>query len=520
LELEKKTTQFPHYRSKRIIEAESRTMASPSPPEEEQVEDDGFLVEARDLSILEGSAVAHSRQTRATLSASDLEKCHKAAVVPLTTHFGLMDRNDGVGGMALSTICDLSARVLSLKTRLREFDMDSSFMIFTNFNSTTKRIIGDGSPIDLLGPDMQDISIEQICKSNTFLRLFGKGVYHQQNLIWSQELIRGSTESAGGLLDRINERMDTFKPSEGGGPLYFKLLMDAMTTMTDEAAAALVVTIRTFTLKNDDVPGENIETTVQYLRAAIFRLQSSKSLPKDYITILIDVFASASSDVFRSHFETLRSLKFAGLQADITAESIFTSAISLYKTLQSQSKWCSTGRNANPKQSSFYGGKEETRTCYNCGVKGHTSPDCPNKKGSNGNGGTPSTPGGNKVANQMGNRRTPPAEGGSETRVGKKPDGTDRQEFWCGKCKMWNMNHITSAHINREELAAKRAAELAAAALLATTPAEGTTGSPGAVGAVADTSDPTSSMVMVGGVATHTAAANLLTLLNPNLPSP
>ena len=83
---------------------------------------------------------------------------------------------------------------------------------------------------------------------------------------------------------------------EMGGPLVLKLMLDIIMDVDDSALRALTQSLQTLGLK--DVPGENVCTSVRYLKGALLLLQNFSGLPTDTMGLLNDTMGSADCDKF------------------------------------------------------------------------------------------------------------------------------------------------------------------------------------------------------------------------------
>jgi hypothetical protein len=98
--------------------------------------------------------------------------------------------------------------------------------------------------------------------------------------------------------------------------------------------------MRTVTLMDDSLPGEDIDLAVAYMREVYHRLEVCNHIPPDMISIIVDVFATASTKQFSETFVSLRTMMVIDTVKTYTIEAIFDIAGNLYKALRAEGKWC------------------------------------------------------------------------------------------------------------------------------------------------------------------------------------
>jgi hypothetical protein len=469
----------------------------------------GFRKSPRGVIELSRAGVEYSHERRALMKERELQQLHKIVTSPLTVKFGMM------GDSTFTEVYDFESRMTNFQKRLHCYSLDGVFQIRTKLDGQGN-IIGSGEPVELF-KKYRDVSLEQILQSNRFYHTYGTEE-HLQDLVWSGQLLENSTESTDGLNDKIQAKMATYPEVQQGGPLYLKILIDLVTSLTHQAAASLVTSIRTLTLMDDSLAGEDIDLAVAYMRGVYHRLEVCNHIPPDMISIIVDVFATASTKQFAETFTSLRTMMVINPDNVYTLEAIFDIAGNLYKALRAEGKWCAlTAR--NKKQAAFSAGAFPHITCHKCHKKGHYATSCPGGDGAT----DTSTPGGGTPPKRS-NRRTPPAAGEPTTRPRAGNDGTALKdkvtgqaitEYYCEVCRIWNLNHLTAQHVRKSATIAPSPASAtppasAAAASAVTPPAE----TAAAAGSNVPPAQP-QPVVVIGGVATHSASNNLKQLINP-----
>jgi hypothetical protein len=150
-----------------------------SPP----MTDYGFRESPRGVHEMGSVGVEVTRERRATMSESELQKLHSKATTAMKTKFLVM------GETSLTEIYDLQARMSSLQTHFQCYSMVNVFIIRTRFD-THGNIEGDGDPQDLF-KHYRDLSTDQVRRSNKFYHEYGTDVHHQ-DLLWSRQMLANS----------------------------------------------------------------------------------------------------------------------------------------------------------------------------------------------------------------------------------------------------------------------------------------------------------------------------------------
>ena len=98
------------------------------------------------------------------------------------------------------------------------------------------------------------------------------------------------------LQNKIKEGLVGIPHMETGGPLVLKLMLDIIMNVDDSSLHLLTQSIQTLCLK--DIPGENVCTTVSYLKGVLMLLQNCLGLLTDMIGLLNNIMGSADCEEF------------------------------------------------------------------------------------------------------------------------------------------------------------------------------------------------------------------------------
>eukprot|EP00536_Pseudo-nitzschia_multiseries_P011681 jgi/Psemu1/29682/gm1.29682_g len=195
----------------------------------------------------------------------------------------------------------------------------------------------------------------------------------------------------------VHSRWMEFEPSEQGGPLFLKLLLDKVSTTGEASLNDLVHILEIYEIKRD-CKGENISKVVDIFKAifnSMKELRQGKGLPEDAVRNLIRVFQTTSVDEF----------KHAICQAQKSSSTIFSSRALCLTTqafamdITKNGEWDEVLQKA-PSKSSFVAKAANSSkrlqpvgegaptsiplfrcgTCLNCGKDDHQVKDCPKQK--------------------------------------------------------------------------------------------------------------------------------------------
>ena len=119
----------------------------------------------------------------------------------------------------------------------------------------------------------------------------------------------------------------------------------------DSSLCALSQSLQTLHLK--DIPGDNVCTTVSYLKGALMLLQNCAGLPMDMMGLLNDIMGSADCEEF-SEFMNLAYFDHKRKTRIIAHQEYLRLAESEYWTLYWSGKWTVSKNN---RMSGFYAGQ-------------------------------------------------------------------------------------------------------------------------------------------------------------------
>ena len=327
-------------------------------------------------------------------------------------HKFTMSKSDALDLERLDSVYDLAMRVNDLKRFVRERGLSEAFQIRI---FDRKGNIEDA--VDLF-ENYGTITLKQVVQNVEFVKR-----WETDPLVWVEtltlSLVANSCDED--LQEKVNEKMLNLPIVQLGGATYFKLAIDAITSMSDDVSLSLIQKINTMTLRK--LPGEDVLTAISILRGALKRLEMNDMVPKHIVTIVYRIFQTSSSDKFNHTFSSIyateQKARLLGHDADLmSVEDLFRLAESQYRTLVETGGWIQTKK----KSSAF--------------TSEATSSDGSNKQ------------------KKLPPWRRPPAEGEPDERKFK-----GKTEYWCAKCGSWNKTHKTDQHRTKEELAADRNAQ-------------------------------------------------------------
>jgi Zinc knuckle len=422
-----------------------------------------FLNVARTDNELHGLSANVRADQREALDQRTKDKLHQGAIEALPTKFALISLSEDKDKM--KNAYNVMMRTQEFFARLDKYDMVGPFVdvleVTVNPNQRNQRRMNLGQNRYDMRENALAATEIQVRASNAYYNLYGQN-YDVQNLVWSQELLENSCE--GDLRDKVMESILQVPVHERGGPLFYRIMMGLITSSTAEATRAMVNRITS--LKIRDIAGENIDSAVSTIRAAMQHLTTAHAVPSDIKYLLVDKFSKTSNKEFNDTFTTLRSNWRIGrgnnpnADNDTDVEDILEIAQATYHDLLECGEW-----NA-PTTHNFL-------TCWNCNEEGHAANKCPKPKDENkmkenrekfmknkekdgreGGRGRGRGRGRGKGrgfgrggrANKSEKPKTdemeiPPTKKGMTTRY-----IAGQEHFWCHKCQRWNTSHLTANH--------------------------------------------------------------------------
>jgi hypothetical protein len=301
--------------------------------------------------------------------------------------------------------------------------------------------------------------------------------YDLQNLKLSAKYLMNSLDND--MLKRTEQELGNTLAREATGPDVYAAVIALHSVLNDSTERFYINTLSKHKLI--DEPGENVGTFSDKVVSIAHHIEGiSENRVSDLHTLIYQCFEGSSTPTFATAVSTILAKCF---QNDATVrdwEANVTMLKSMYRDLVTRSSWVAlknakekveaqglrattevkslkaelkrltkivSGR-AGPAPSSTSTSSHEV-TCYWCGEKGHTKPNCPNtdkpKKFVSARGGNARTSNATSHAVQEFKTKVGPKSGESHTKTVK---GTLHK--WCDTCKKWNSGdkaHITSEHI-------------------------------------------------------------------------
>ena len=245
-----------------------------------------------------------------------------------------------------------------------------------------------------LWTDYHRVTPQQVVSSCTYYYTYGDDSTTSiiSTLQWSYRYFERNVKA--NLFTRINNDFLNFPQTAQGGPLFFKLLVDALSVSNNAHLLALQTVVYKYNIKTD-CEAEDIHDAVAMLKGITDNIYSAKEnvLPEQYVHKLLKVFQTTSVPLFNDHFKRLeqelehaetvceidpnRLLAMPGttfITNELTSSTyIFSYALTSFRKLQANGLWDEHVR--KPSTLSFSAKLSGTSSfklvCFNCGLTDH-----------------------------------------------------------------------------------------------------------------------------------------------------
>jgi hypothetical protein len=232
------------------------------------------------------------------------------------------------------------------------------------------------------------VTMQQVAASNEWYGTMVEGDLGtgcRQNLTLSATFLMNNMEE--GLKHRCVEIYMSFKPSEQGGPLLYKIMMDHLQCNTDAAGKALVTMLKK--MKLNEIEGENVDKIVGLVRTTVQRLgkiqhsvTGASAIPDDLNESLLEVFKTSTVQKFTDIFNHLETSALAGkyalnggkTNAYPSVNTLLDIAHNTYYDMSLANTW--SGVTTKAKSTAFQASANTSSTivagtCWNCGGQHH-----------------------------------------------------------------------------------------------------------------------------------------------------
>ena len=297
----------------------------------------------------------------------------------------------------LKTTYSLSKLITTTKNHFIKFDLSDPFLLvhpMAKPNTHALKLKSATVPITTdLWTEYHRVSVDEVAASCTYYHLYGDVATNiDTTLRWSYRYFEKNVETT--LFNRINNTFLDYETTAQGGPLFFKLLVDALSVSNDIQLLALQAVVYKYNIKTD-CEAEDINDAVAMLKGITGSIYSAKenTLPELYVQKLLLVFQTTSVPPFNEEFkrleqdldriETIKEIDPTRLLAmkalgttlmdnDLpSAKYIFSYALITYRKLQNSGLWDEHVR-STPGVSSFSASTTGFKlVCFNCGKTGH-----------------------------------------------------------------------------------------------------------------------------------------------------
>ena len=240
------------------------------------------------------TSVPVTLKERAALTGKALLKYMDAAIGGMANKFTLIEATAD-STKDLLNIYNLNLRGTEFKGSVENYRMEDVFTIIKSDE--------DGTPADPvetydLFEKHHSLTLDAITASCSYYGKYGQGT-HVQNLEWSKKKLLNSCDEK--LGDKIREKLTGLDVFETGGPVCFKIMMDAIGASTAKSVRAIGRKLEN--LKLSDFDGENVTTMASYFSGACSLLDNCNALPQDITQVACRVFKTSSNDDFNNHMQ-------------------------------------------------------------------------------------------------------------------------------------------------------------------------------------------------------------------------
>ena len=370
----------------------------PPPPPSYNVGNFSFKVPIKAIAPVVATGALYKKESRPKAGSDEERHLIVAICVDTKSPYRLLSTSKTDPNM-LKTTYSLTKLITLTKNHLTKYDLaDPWRLVFPMASPNAHALVLNphGKPqTSDLWTDYHRVTPKQVAASCTFYYTYGDDQHTNiiSTLQWSYRHFEKNVES--NLFTRINNDFLDYPITSQGGPLFFKLLVDALSVSNDAHLLALQAVVYKYNIKTD-CEAEDINDAVAMLKGISENIFSAKDnvLPEQYVHKLLKVFQTTSVPPFNDHFkrleqeldhaETVREIDRNRLLAmpgtvvitnDLdSSKYIFSYALTSYRKLQANGAWDEHVREA-PGASSFNVSGSSSSPfqliCFNCGRKGH-----------------------------------------------------------------------------------------------------------------------------------------------------
>ena len=272
------------------------------------------------------------------------------------------------------------------ETILNRFDMKDPFTIVYPEDETLDRVAlkmkpngGEIRSLNIL-TDFRQVSIEEVALSCAWWNLHGhykdkdnKKQSYGRDMNWSYLHFKNNVEEV--LYNDTDKIFNSHSKKERGGPLFFKLLTDAVLSANEDSLAALESTIKNYNIATD---GKNdVPEAIKILQAGSKLITAMRddgsnkpTLPDKFVINIFKVLCTTSVEVFNKKMEAYQGSLELALLCDKTnkintqaiLQKVFTVARNFHKELFDDGIWeTEVLSKAKSTFSSFWRNR-----CWNC----------------------------------------------------------------------------------------------------------------------------------------------------------